>query len=439
MKVGLRGIVAASLSVVLTAPGHGFADARGGVDLVQGPSQGLQCRSAGSRKLLLEVHGGTGKTEAAVAAGLQWIVAHQLRDGGWDFDHTRAHACGGKCDHPGSLPDARNAATGLALMALLGAGHTHQSGEHREAVSRGIGFLVKRIRVDRRGGSLSEPGGRMYSHGIASIALCEAYAMTRDKELRAPAQELIEFIHYAQDPVGGGWRYCPRQAGDTSVLGWQMAAVKAAKLGSLRVPEEILGRTRLYLDGVAADEGATYGYTTAGDGPATSAIGLLVRMQQGWDRTHEALQRGARRLAQAEFDASEFYRNYHTAQLLRDFGGDVWKTWNQGMQSQLLWKQEGNGHARGSWFVGGKDHGSQMGGRLYCTALAVLTLEVYYRQPSVEPISLRPSRPSRVLQVRPRGLTPTRRSPGNAARWPPTPTRGARRASTPPRRPPRHD
>ena len=68
---------------------------------------------------------------------------------------------------------------------------------------------------------------RLYSHGIATIALCEAYNLTGDKALRAPAQAAINFIVHAQDPVGGGWRYQPRQSGDLSVTGWQALALQA--------------------------------------------------------------------------------------------------------------------------------------------------------------------------------------------------------------------
>lgn len=76
----------------------------------------------------------------------------------------------------------------------------------------------------------------MYSHGIASIVLCEAYAMTHDKGLYTPAQQAINFICYAQDPIGGGWRYSPRQKGDTSVVGWQIMAAQERSHGLFADP-----------------------------------------------------------------------------------------------------------------------------------------------------------------------------------------------------------
>ena len=48
-------------------------------------------------------------------------------------------------------------------------------------------YLIEHIDAGPHGGSLAEGGGNLYSHAIAAIALCEAYAMTEDKKLKAPA------------------------------------------------------------------------------------------------------------------------------------------------------------------------------------------------------------------------------------------------------------
>ena len=64
--------------------------------------------------------------------------------------------------------------------------------------------------------------------------------MTHDKGLMAPAQASINFIVAAQDPVGGGWRYQVKQAGDTSVVGWQLMALKSAHMAYLNVPPETI-------------------------------------------------------------------------------------------------------------------------------------------------------------------------------------------------------
>ena len=80
---------------------------------------------------------------------------------------------------------------------------------------------------DLRGKVVGNEG--MYAHAIATLALCEAYGQTRDSKLKEPAQRAVNFILAAQDPKGGGWRYSPRQPGDTTVTGWQLMSLKSAK------------------------------------------------------------------------------------------------------------------------------------------------------------------------------------------------------------------
>ena len=66
----------------------------------------------------------------------------------------------------------------------------------------------------------------MYSHGLATLALSEAYGLTGDKQVGQAAQKGIDFIIAAQNKTDGGWRYNPGDAGDTSAFGWQISALK---------------------------------------------------------------------------------------------------------------------------------------------------------------------------------------------------------------------
>ncbi len=71
----------------------------------------------------------------------------------------------------------------------------------------------------------------MYSHGLAAITLCEAYGLTKDSRIGIAAQEAIHFIEASQYETGG-WHYSaapapdPYPSGDTSVVGWQVMALK---------------------------------------------------------------------------------------------------------------------------------------------------------------------------------------------------------------------
>jgi hypothetical protein len=183
---------------------------------------------------------------------------------------------------------------------------------------------------------------------------------------------------YAQDPVGGGWRYAPRQAGDTSVVGWQLMALKSGHMAYLKVdPNTIVGAVK-FLDTVGIESGAKYGYVDPGAGPATTAVGLLCRMYLGWKKDNPALQRGVQYLSDLKPSKGNMYYNYYATQVLRQNEGEQWDKWNKEMRDWLVESQDKNGHQTGSWHMKG-DHGSDAGGRVYCTSMATMILEVYYR------------------------------------------------------------
>jgi hypothetical protein len=321
-------------------------------------------------------YGATDESEAAVARALKWLAEHQLPDGSWSFDHRLSPKCGGKCGNPGSLKDQRFASTGLALMSFLGAGQTHKDGEYKKNVYNGIGWLLRNM--NPKTGQMYRPGEQMYAHGIATIALCEACGMTNDKSLLNPAKAAIGFILAAQDPVGGGWRYEPKQPGDTSVVGWQLMALKSAKFAYIKIPPQTIAGVNNFLNSVQSDSGAAYGYDRPGAGPATTAIGLLCRMHLGWKKDNGSLARGVENVARMGFSQNNVYYNYYASQLVRQWEGPEWDKWNKTMQTQLIGKQSANGHETGSWYFAGGLGGDQ-GGRHYTTCMNCMTLEVPYR------------------------------------------------------------
>jgi len=343
---------------------------------------GIQGRGSAQRSAMLEQFGGNKASEDAVRNALLWIAGHQNTvDGGWSFDH-RGGYCNGRCKNPGSLNTARIGATAIALLPFLGAGQTHKEGQYQKEVYDGLSFLIQNMKVQVKGqgtvGQLNEPGGRMYSHGLAAIALCEAYAMTKDRDLEKPAQLALNYIVYAQDPIGGGWRYIEHEKGDTSVVGWMLMALKSGHMGYLRVPKRTIRGANHFLDYVAADGGSMYGYKqSAKNRRGTTAVGLLCRMYLGWDRSEPGLARGVEHLDDWGPSKSDIYYNYYATQVMRHNGGEVWDRWNVEMRDHLVNTQSKAGHQTGSWF--GNDHGSTRGGRLYYTAMATMVLEVYYR------------------------------------------------------------
>ena len=358
-----------------TAP---FSDIMSEVAGVDGSA--VSGRGQASRTKLLREGGGNGASEEAVVHGIQWLAEHQLRDGTWNFDHRRGAKKPGSKDW-GTAGDSPNAATALGLLPFLGSGITHKEGKYKKQVEAGLGALLKLMQVRGETGSYHEKVGNMYSHGLATIALCEAYAMTQDKDLMRPAQFAINYIQVAQDPVGGGWRYQPQQPGDTSVVGWQVMALKSGHMGYLDVRKNTVAGAIKFLDSVQTQGGAAYGYESPGNKPSLNAVGLLSRMYLGWKKDNPALQKGVEALGKrgpSTGNNADMYYNYYATQVMRQYGGPQWDAWNVKMRDYLISAQVKQGQPEaGSWHFNGPH--TERGGRLYNTSLCLLTLEVYYR------------------------------------------------------------
>ncbi len=334
------------------------------------------------RAEIVRQEGGTTLTEASVARALRWMARQPNDDGSWSIHAFHdAQQCRGRCNDVGRIRSDPGG-TALALQAFLGAGQTHRSGKYRDVVAHGLQYLlrVQDDDGDLRGRNSDRQAG-MYVHAQAAIVLCEAYKLTGDWTLHNPAQRAIDFLCSAQHRRGG-WRYLPGQAGDTSVIGWQLMALHTAKAAYLDVPDDVLRKASRYLDRAQVDEdGALYAYQPGG-GPtaAMTAEGLLSRMYLGWNRSDPGLQLGVAYLIEVHSPTRQepnIYYWYYATQVMHHWGGRPWHDWNLDMRDILVTSQKTRGHEAGSWDPR-TPHG-HFGGRLYMTALACCTLEVYYR------------------------------------------------------------
>lgn len=350
-------------------------------------SSSLEGRSAENRKRLAMQNGASKESEAAVDAALIWFAAHQAVDGSWSTEMSDK-PCNGQCRH-GTVEigsPKRIAATGLALLCFLGAGHTHKQGDYRDVVYKAINYLTNAIKTTSPNVRDFRPSGRflddnsqyeMYEHGIAVLAMCEAYEMTGDSILRTPCETGIDFIQRSQHP-DGSWGYRPSTSGDLSIVGWQMMALKSAKKIGLKVRSEVIQRMDKFLDSQQSENGAYYGYRSTQKEACTTSIGLLLRLFRGWSRTDPRILKGTQYIADLGPSSDGIYYNYYATQLLFHMKYEKWAQWNITNRDYLVREQAQEGHEKGSWYFG-RSHFNQVGGRLYCTAMATLTLEVYYR------------------------------------------------------------
>lgn len=357
--------------------------------------------SAESRRALVHKNGGSDASENAVKLAMEWIKRHQLPNGSWNFDHRIGpNAADRSSPNAGDFKRSPRAATALCLLVYLGAGQTHVEGDYKETVEKGLAYLLESGRRTSDGLSYYEDDGGLYNHGLAAIAICEAYAMTDDPRLAEAAKDVIRFIEYSQDPIGGGWRYEPKEAGDTSVVGWQIMALKSASMCGIDVDPQIIRRAKRFLNFVSSESGTFYGYTVPllDRRKGTTAVGLLCQMYLGWSKDHPSLRRGCKWLSERGPSVSSWkigntvpedakssyssmmYYNYYATQVMHQFGGELWDEWNREMRDFLVATQATEGPARGSWFFSSSEEsGAFHGGRLYITALSAMTLEVYYR------------------------------------------------------------
>jgi hypothetical protein len=352
---------------------------------------GFEGRTKEGKARLLKEFGGSEEGEEAVMLGLAWLTQMQKKGGNWVYD------AGAVNEHA--------AATGMAVLAFTGAGQSHKEGRYKQTVQAGVDWLVGDVDLNQGANyGKFKTTTTMYSQGIATLALVEAYGLTHDPALKKAAQAAIDYIQKAQGPRGS-WGYTARTDNDTSILGWQIQALHAAKLTQdLVVDDKVIAKAIKFLNAVSPGQTkSTYGYgSAAGAAPATSltAIGLLCRYYvDGWRAETPGFAEGAKGLMNRAASPQgrtpiDLYYHYYATQVVRFYGGEEWKTWNEGpagtdgkrkggLPDVLLSLQDRTPTNRGSW-APQTDRGAQpwIGGgcgRLGTTCMCLLTLEVYYR------------------------------------------------------------
>jgi len=377
---------------------------------------GFAGRSGATREKMVEEGGGNAESERAVALGLQWLALHQANDGSWsmiDYNDTtrekplgqpgRVFAFTGGDKDSGS--ENKVAATAFALLPFLAAGQTHKFNkenkiDYSKTVRGGLDFLIreqKRIAREalRNQGGFNKTGSyddNMYANGVAAIAMGEAYGMTSDPMLKESALAAMRYIKAAQHSEGG-WRYSPNSPGDLSVVGWQVMALKSCEMGGLVIPPEVMKGVDRFLDSSYNDKGYGYSYTPGGGATRTmTAVGMLCRLYRGVSPRNTALLKAVDLIKKnpPAMAMTEYYYAYYATQVMHHMGGEEWQFWNlgpsgkgtDGMRDLLIKAQDKGTNPKkapqaGSWAPTRSFHDGQS--RVLSTAMALLSLEVYYR------------------------------------------------------------
>jgi hypothetical protein len=368
--------------------------------------------------------GGTPESEKAVAAGLDWLARHQAKDGHWGPDCLGGHpgtCCQGRqpCSEGGrSYPMAHS---GLALLAFQVGGHYEFNGNKYSAVvRRGLDWLVQhqgphgefylcppgspRGKPTQTGANEYDYFDRtaMFQHGIATFALTEACAVSRAVGRKAnprymtSAKAALAFIEHQQQP-DGGWAYGFNErpnfwASETAVSGWQVLALATARQAGIKVTNRTISRAEQYFQRLENPSEGTAGYGSRGHPRNTmTAVAMLVHQLLLGEPETVLVERAAPRLARDAGNwrpsspsgamlaaQTDYYEWYHCALAMHQAGGEPWSQWNMIVRDKVVSFQEKSGCARGSWPAGSDTWGSTCAGRIYTTALAVMTLEAPY-------------------------------------------------------------
>ncbi len=340
-----------------------------------------------------------GTSPRAIDMGLKWLKDHQDPDGKWDSADFMVHdLCGEATDGPGSQVHSVGV-TGLALLAFLGDGSTMRSGPYDDVIKKAVAWLRNQQGDDGLFGT-NASHDYIYDHTLATLAMIEAYGLSDYKLLRRYAQNGINYLESHRNPYSV-WRYQPRDGdNDTSVTSWAVLAYRAAMDFDLEVNPAALANASTWYDDVTNGNGQA-GYTRRGElssrnpgdhsrrfppdrGEALTAAALRSRFLLGQDPEQDQVMNTAADrilskppLWDEDGGTIDHYYWYYATYALYQMGGEHWADWSRYLTDAVVKTQRTDGNFQGSWDPIGVWGGS--GGRIYSTALMLLTLQAYYR------------------------------------------------------------
>lgn len=288
-------------------------------------------------------------TKKAVDKALKFLADKQEQDGSW----------------------GNTAITGFTLLAFMANGHMPNQGEHGKTVAKGVRYLCSTARED--GYLVGARGGNMYCHGMAALALTQAYGMTGDEDVKKITKRSIELIIKTQNNEGG-WRYDPSPTGaDISVTIMQVMALRGAKDAGIHVPDKTMEDAIKYVNKCYDSRTGGYRYQpySAGAGYARTAAGVCV-LQLCGKYDNDEIKKAVEYLERTADDRAHYwYGHYYACHAMNQVGGELWEKYYKRMRDRLL--TQGYQKQDGSWYDPSREAAY---GPAYQTSIAVLILSV---------------------------------------------------------------
>jgi len=363
-----------------------------------GPPLDLDCRRAEYRSMAARTHGSTTTGELALLAAIEWIVSEQSNGGYWY----------------GERNEAPNGGVALALLPLLVEYPIKRNSDFETATDSGLIYLIEHGTVvpsSTRVMSFFEPAAqRMYSHPLATIALCEITALVPDPKTRILGSSAVEFIVGTQNEDGGwglrpDYQNEPASQSDIRSFALNVMAIHAARRARIGVPSEVSDNAKRFLRSLATQDRQSYN-ARLGNSPARAAsssnmpaylqqegvqhpdstsTSLGVLCEIFLDDVQDPLAIDAYVLEQLDTGPNDdVLYNWAMTWLIAEWSPERLHEWIGPLQERLIESQMIAGRNAGSWtssssFAPGETDDETI--RFHTTCINALILQTAYRYP----------------------------------------------------------
>jgi hypothetical protein len=334
----------------------------------------------------------TDAAAVAAAKGAKWLVSVQGADGGWGQDggETSYVRAGERLETNGN--DVAN--TAVAVEALIRLGNTPTSGEYRDAVVRGVRFILQNVEqssgeglavTTRQGTQIQRKLGPYIDTFLTSKLLAQLDGHMGDTQfnarVRQSLQKCVAKIEKNQMKDGswnlaGGW---------APILGTSMASqsLDMARAKGVPVAPATMAKVTEYTKQAGAQSaGGVRSEASAGVSLYQKAQELEQLSRTAKDRKDNAREIDAIKdqLTESKFvsgygsiGGEEFFSYLNISESLKRTGGPEWEKWHGNMKDKIVKLQNQDGTWAGHHCITG---------RVAVTSAAILTL-LADRQPAV--------------------------------------------------------